>query len=268
VPDEQDDEHLARHIAIIGGGFSGTLVAANLVRHSGLTPLHVSILEPRPTLGLGVAYSTTCPLHLLNVAAGRMSVWPDQPNHFLEWAQRRLPFATTHDYLPRPLYGEYVRETMMSIMAGRPSNVSWEHVRARCSQFSSATGGAVTLQMDQGSDLRADRVVLTTGNFPPADPLPELAQSSRYFRNPWQGLADIPSRLPVLLIGTGLTMVDTVLELLSRNHSGPIHAVSRHGLLPNSHLRLPNAVASTIAPAELGRGVRAALRVVRRMARN
>ncbi|MFN3432504.1 MAG: FAD/NAD(P)-binding protein, partial [Candidatus Sericytochromatia bacterium] len=71
-------------IAILGGGFSGTMVAANLLRRAS-GPLTVAVVERREALGRGVAYSTTESCHLLNVPAGAMSAWPDEPGHFLDW---------------------------------------------------------------------------------------------------------------------------------------------------------------------------------------
>ena len=42
---------------------------------------------------------------------------------------------------------------------------------------------------------------------------------------------------PVLIRGTGLSMVDACLSLMLRGHTGPIYAVSRRGLLPAVHAR-------------------------------
>jgi uncharacterized NAD(P)/FAD-binding protein YdhS len=43
----------------------------------------------------------------------------------------------------------------------------------------------------------------------------------------------------VLLLGTGLTAVDVAMSLLDRKHTGPIYAISRRGLLPRRHAKVP-----------------------------
>jgi uncharacterized NAD(P)/FAD-binding protein YdhS len=67
-------------IAIIGGGVSGSLVAAQVLRHAA-SPLHLLLIERSGPPGRGVAYGTQCPDHLLNVPAGRMGAFPEEPDH-------------------------------------------------------------------------------------------------------------------------------------------------------------------------------------------
>jgi uncharacterized NAD(P)/FAD-binding protein YdhS len=65
-------------VAILGGGASGSLAATALLERS---DADVIVVEPRPRLGRGVAYSTPDPQHRLNVPAGSMSAYPDDPDH-------------------------------------------------------------------------------------------------------------------------------------------------------------------------------------------
>src|SRR6476659_11440291 len=100
-------------IAIVGGGFSGALVAVHLLREAH-TPLRILLIERHPPFGRGVAYGTTDPNHLLNVPAARMGVWPEEPDHFVKWlrahrGEEGIPDnVDPADYLPRKLYGMYV----------------------------------------------------------------------------------------------------------------------------------------------------------------
>src|SRR5437868_2006439 len=88
------------HVAIVGGGFSGTLQAINLLRHDGP---RVTLIERRRGVARGVAFSTPNPAHLLNVRAANMSALPDQPDHFAHWLGARgkgppQSFASRMDY--------------------------------------------------------------------------------------------------------------------------------------------------------------------------
>src|SRR5690606_2740695 len=88
-----------RSVAIIGGGFSGALQAINLVRHDGPKAI---LIERRPEVGRGIAYSTAPPGHLLNVRAANMSALPDEPDHFLKWLARQ-GYDQTGEFAPRAL---------------------------------------------------------------------------------------------------------------------------------------------------------------------
>jgi uncharacterized NAD(P)/FAD-binding protein YdhS len=85
-------------------------------------------------------------------------------------------------------------------------------------------------------------VVLATGNAAPKTPrVPDdrVLDSPVFIPNPWSVHTDrLPARDDaVLLIGAGLTMVDVALGLRRNGHAGPLIAVSRRGLPPNSHVQ-------------------------------
>jgi uncharacterized NAD(P)/FAD-binding protein YdhS len=88
--------------------------------------------------------------------------------------------------------------------------------------------------------MEVDNVVLALGHFPSNHPrIAGMAfyDSPRYLRDPWDDrkMADIGADEPVLLLGTGLTAIDTVMSLLKRSPTRPIMAISRRGLLPQPH---------------------------------
>ena len=66
-------------VAIIGGGFSGTMVAAQLARKG----VDAVLIDGSGRAGLGIAYSTREPAHVLNVRAEVMSAWPEDLEHFV-----------------------------------------------------------------------------------------------------------------------------------------------------------------------------------------
>jgi uncharacterized NAD(P)/FAD-binding protein YdhS len=72
----------------------------------------------------------------------------------------------------------------------------------------------------------------------------------QYIDNPWTTnvLRELDDSVPTLLLGTGLTMVDTALAIRARRSSAALIAVSRHGLLPRRHASA--AAAPTPRPPE------------------
>src|ERR1700736_190467 len=216
-------------IAIIGGGVSGALTAFHLVRQG--TPARVILIDQRPDFGLGLAYSTPSLRHLLNVPAGKISALPDQPDHFLDWLRKNHdPAATEKTFAPRAVFGRYIQSLLRSTRSLEQEIAAVVDVRLQ------AAGGVLTL--DNGCELRADVIVLATGNFDPA-PLPGITKaacdSGLYHHNAWSSEAyeGFDPDAAVVLIGTGLTGVDLVLRLRELGHRGKIVAVSRHGIFPN-----------------------------------
>jgi len=226
-------------IVIIGAGFSGTMLAVQLARRGGVD---VTLVERRPEPARGIAYATDNPNHLLNVRAAKMSAFPDDAGHFAAWlAERRLggPF----DFAPRRSYGAYLDELLAGARAMAGTGLEIVQGEAIDLDFD---GGGTRVILAGGRRLAAGRVVLATGNLPPADP-PVLADAALapdlYARKPWA--SDIANGLDsddtILLLGTGLTAIDAIVALTDAGFQGRIIAASRHGLLPRSHEDGPTA---------------------------
>lgn len=223
-------------IAIIGGGFTGAMLAVQLLRRAAGN-VHIVLIERDPLPGRGVAYGTQFNGHLLNVRAKNMSAYPDAPDHFVKWAQQNYSISVEpDDFLPRPLYGQYILAEFQAARASHPGQL-------RCVQDEAVSltrfGDVTEIGLARGQAVVADNVVLALGHFRPADlALPaKTADSSRYVSNPWS--ANIPLYAnrdkSVLLIGSGLTSVDVAIELRARGFEGTIHLLSRRGLLPQVH---------------------------------
>ena len=231
-------------VVIVGGGASGTLLAAELLRRG--SGGQVVLVERRSEGGPGVAYSTREPFHLLNVPAAGMSAVHDEPNHFVDWLRGSGLPGGADDFIPRSIYGRYLRSVLDHAENGarrRLVRVKDDATRAL------ASGGDLLVDLEEGGTLCSRHVVLAMGNWRPRTPsfMDGSAMSARYIADPWDAaaLGRIEPGDRVLLIGTGLTAVDVVLSLTERGHLGTIHAVSRHGLLPQAH-RAPAQRPSTI----------------------
>ena len=120
---------LLRTIAIVGGGFSGTVVAANLLRRPPAGPTRIVLIERSADVGRGVAYAQRSFPYLLNVPTARMSASSLEPQQFLRFVQRRIPNATGEDFLPRALYGDYLQEVLLAAQLSSPRSVAFEKVQ-------------------------------------------------------------------------------------------------------------------------------------------
>jgi uncharacterized NAD(P)/FAD-binding protein YdhS len=243
-------------VAIVGGGASGTLVAVQLLRQA-CGPWRIALIERTGALARGLAYGNAEPCHLLNVPAGSMSALPDEPDHFVRWSR-----AAPDEFVPRAIYGEYLEATLAAAHARAAPGVSLllvpgEAVAAR------ALPESVSVGLRDGGAIEARAAVLALGNFPTVDlavPDGGLYASELYRRSPWHpgSLDGMDPDADVLLLGSGLTMVDAALALQRRAHRGTVHALSRHGLLPQVH------TASPPAPLRIGAsGLRAVFRALR-----
>ncbi|MEH2171765.1 FAD/NAD(P)-binding protein [Nostoc sp.] len=236
--------HTPTTIAIVGGGFSGSLVATHLLKTAS-QPLTIKLIERSDQIGKGIAYSTDTNCHLLNVSAGNMSAFAHDPGHLLRWLQYNRDELTVFfseevnasTFIPRKVYGLYIQSVLAEAEATAPSDVRLERLTDEVVGIQPEEKGAM-ISLRSGRCFAADRVVLALGNSPSAPPAIQNPNSNDdYLRNAWSAdaLADLDADAPVLLIGTGLTMVDMVLSLSDRQHRGKIYAVSRRGLFPLKH---------------------------------
>jgi uncharacterized NAD(P)/FAD-binding protein YdhS len=197
--------------------------------------------------GRGLAYSTSSPRHLLNVTAADMSARAGDPHHFVRWLRASHGGIDGSAFVPRRLYGDYLQSVLQGAIGDAPGQSSFELVRGDVIDIEPRPAGQFELRCADGRTIRAGAVVLALGNFAPR-PLravaASVAASGRYVANPWApgALSAIPNDARVLLLGTGLTAVDTALALDDRGHRGPLYAMSRHGLLPAAHLVDPSAL--------------------------
>ncbi len=228
-------------VVIIGGGFSGTLVATHLMKKSVSEPLQVIMLERAPKFARGFAYSTNSPLHLLNVPAGKMSAFPDDPEHFLRWVQNRDLNINSNSFVSRMLYGEYLESVLHEAESKKSPATGFKRLNDEAVSIEvDSDSKKAKITLESGIQIPADKIVLAVGNYLPRNPNVKeksFYQSRRYIRDPWSAnaLSMISPDDPILLIGTGLTMIDKAIELKCRGHRGIIHAVSRHGLVPQPH---------------------------------
>ncbi len=217
-------------VAIVGGGYSGTIIAAQLARRG----IGSVLIDGSGRMGRGVAYSTAEPAHLLNVCADGMSAWADDPDHFARRFGSEGGVAT--GFAQRRLFGRYLGEILdEAIVSGNVDIVHQPATRAVRSD------GAWRIELGQGEPINADALILAVGNQEPEPLSPFTGIGDRFIRDPWgaasrAAVAELAATGgTALLVGTGLTMIDLVLSLDAAGYPGRIVALSRRGLIPRSH---------------------------------
>ncbi|RMQ42655.1 hypothetical protein ALQ04_03549 [Pseudomonas cichorii] len=241
-------------VLIIGGGLSGSMLAVQLLRQPGRR--RILIVEPRSELGRGEAYSATEPGHTLNGNAARMSVDPDNPDDLTQWLteylaaggwpeaqEQHVPVSVL--FPPRGVFGLYVQQRLREAqVVGQGHGSSVEHICAEAVDLRTGESG-VTATLADGREVQGRLAVLATGMYAAArTPQRQSDGLNAAALDPWDVgvMRQLDPHATVLIIGSGLTMVDAVVSLQQSGHRGPIRVFSRHGLLPHVRRQPPEWV--------------------------
>jgi uncharacterized NAD(P)/FAD-binding protein YdhS len=230
-------------VAIVGAGYSGTIAAVEIARAA--PGAQIVLIEKSGHFARGAAYGTTSPGHLLNVRARNMSALDGEPMHFADWAagEGHCPDS----YVPRRDYRRYLG----TLLDGTP-------------EVSRVTGEAVAVEdegvrLASGELIACDAAVIAGGNYPSRL---AAAFGAQAIHDPWspEGAAAVARAAErggdLLLVGTGLTMVDMAVSLEEAGFSGRILAASRRGLVPRAHVSPAAAALEWRPPERLGDLVR------------
>lgn len=234
---------MEKRIGIIGGGFSGTMLVRHLVEQQSEF-LSIFIFNSNADFARGVAYNPKSSKLLLNVVAEKMSAFPDKPNHFIEWCLKNgIGTETARDllagsFLPRSTYGSYLNDLWEETQ---------EIARDNGHKLNLIPNKAIKINQEDSSYLiqsksgieTVDYLILATGNELPGNPQiknVDFFNSNLYQQNPWRiDFSKISMTEPILILGNGLTMVDTVMELRENGFQQKIVSVSPNGfnILPH-----------------------------------
>lgn len=240
-------------VGVVGGGFSGCAVAAQLARRTA-SRFSLALFET-DELGRGAAYGTPHAEHVLNTRAHMMSLDPDDPDHFVRWLGAR---AGPMDFVSRRLYGDYVGE----IARGAFGRSQFTVVRDRVQGVQYSSRGRFALETRSGVRFETRALVLATGNPLPSDHfLPrEALVHPGYVADPWRfDYRNVGGH--VLVIGSGLSSLDVLIALKACGHRGSVNVLSRHGRFPEVHA---DVAPYDVLPAIDTQNARAALRSLRR----
>lgn len=239
-------------IAIVGRGFSGIVSAYNLVQKSD-RPCQILLFDNSPYSGTGVAYSSNCPLHLLNVPASNMGALHNDPKHFFHWLQstsswRKLdPQFDSIDFdensfVPRMIYGAYLKYLAeMTKRDAKPKGIFIKEIPEKITAIS-AIGNDLEL-ISNNATYKVQAAVLAIGvpwtrKIPGSEtlgereflptfwPLTRMEEAKKLSLSPESHLG---------IIGSGLTMLDVLATLYHLGYEGKISIFSSRGLLPQPH---------------------------------
>ncbi len=230
---------VAFDVAIVGGGASGVLAAIHLLR-AARHPLRLIMFEKAERIGEGIAYGTHREEHVLNVTAGRMSAFEDDPSHFVRYLQTQSstssPEAVSQSFAERKRYALYLRATLDEVH--RRSQATLTTVHEEVVALESGEPANLISRFCRATTAR--KVILALGNWPRKLPVDATATSdARPTVQAWdtRSVAAIGSDETVVIVGAGLSMIDTLLTLAANKHRGAIHVISRHALFPLPHAR-------------------------------
>jgi uncharacterized NAD(P)/FAD-binding protein YdhS len=229
---------MRKTLVIVGAGFSGTVLAANLLRRPPAGAVDIVLIERGKLMGRGVAYAAHEFPYLLNVPAGRSSADSRDPLQFLRFAQDRLPNAGREDFLPRALYGDYLQDLLLRAEREAPPQVRLIRVFGEVTGVATSSDGTVlAAEFADRAPILGEALILALGS--PSVPVPHWARKLNGHGAFRQDPRDLPESLnsehSVLIVGNGLTMADAA-SLLSRHPERvpTLYTISRRGLTPKT----------------------------------
>lgn len=225
-------------IAIVGGGISGTLTVLNCIKQS-KAPLKIIWFDAKKQFCKGLAYTTINEHFLLNVRANNMSVFSDEPNHFVEWLKQYHPHYNSTDFVSRKIFGEYVSNTFQNLRHTNPL-VDLQQIEEEVNDIQKTI---TDFELRTSRIYKANKIILALGNFLPAHPhskSKDFIGSENYFQNAFHTslIQNLATKKNITIVGSGLTMIDVLINI-HHSYAGKINIISPHAYIPQAHNNNP-----------------------------
>lgn len=251
----------AKPLVIVGAGFAGTATLLHMILRASTdpafspdSPMNIALLERAPLqLYGGIAYGQT-PKHEynLNLSAKRVTPFaegqrpegfPSMEEYIDQLAASNPETLGQHVNTSRQLYGQYLRYLVDIAIEQSGGKVNVETIYDQAIDLHEDAKGA-TIELESGRVLDASRVILATGFKEAVSPAFAFnaASSPRYLDYPYSEAANGffdrliagPDNTPestALVIGTGLSAMDSANRLLDNGYQGKITMLSRRGMM-------------------------------------
>jgi uncharacterized NAD(P)/FAD-binding protein YdhS len=222
-------------VAIVGGGCAGIACAYALARRD--PTLQIALFDPAQNIPAGVPFAHARPEHLLNVRASQLSIRSDLPMDFCEFLQQTqgaLASEVHNQFASRQVYARYLSARVGDAEAMLADQGALVHITATVLRLERVNRlERVDTQFLLSTDAapqRARRVILALGA---GASVPMLCHP-HWHQGPWRlrALPDHDAAARALVIGSGLTGVDSVQSLRTLGWRGEIHWLAPGARLP------------------------------------
>jgi uncharacterized NAD(P)/FAD-binding protein YdhS len=267
----------SHRIVIVGAGLGGTATAIRLL-HFAREPVQIVLIERRSGYrNAGVAYDRDSNHwhHVFNIQAGRMSVFREDVDDFVNWANHEADRTgwppqwrdftfTESGPAPRRIYPGYLADRLAQAADEALDGVTLTEADGEVTDLT-VHGGHVDVVVESDrtgtgqTTLTADHVILATGleRRHPAFAAGVMDHPS-FVRHPYsaEGIEQVLSLRPdavVAIVGTLLSAYDSAALLLRRGHTGKIHMISGSGSMLRAYPAEHRHRVLTLPPPRRGR---------------
>lgn len=238
-------------ICIIGGGATSVAFIVSLAESVIVNRWHcpnITLISGDKQPGPGIAFRKSHHLHKLNTPNSLMSIFPSHNGDFSIWMKKKENLENRNkeqnvelyeDYITRSTYGEYLIERL-----------TWaiNFLRSKGIKFNIILNPATDVRLNGSKlELRTEnspwifpRWIVYAPGHPGISNFPDMHSSPFFATNlPVDKTLIYGQKInKVAVLGTGLTAIDAVMQLLGDGFTGQIDCYSRKALLPTVQSRM------------------------------
>lgn len=231
-------------IIIVGAGASSLSFLHSFVNK--VKPnenFNIIVIDKDRDYGCGNAYKDDVSTNLLNTKAGYITIDKEQKGDFFNWLKNnennwRADFSdleiTVDSYLPRPLFGAYMRDKFDTLIKDSlAKNVRISTIKGEVVNVQKISNLKYTTNLSCGLKLESNVIILATGTSSLTKDVCKL--NDNIFNSPYplkKRIYQIDKDDSVLIIGARLSAIDTIVALKDNGHKGKITIHSRSSTFP------------------------------------